>query len=294
MFYASKGYSPKMSPQQGILDEYQGLIKYINESMKVIDISDFHEREKYKRTQAYYFIMGHLKDNYRNNANLTEKKLIAIDYECLDMSLKDFYKQIHNAIGNYRYVLYPSIHCFNKVHSDGTTDNRFRYRLVIDTDRAYTQGENERIIINLTTEIGLDYDKKSESWSQAMGLPILTPHTRKEMIITNEGIPVRIDDYLTPIKSKRPPNSIIYTASAKKYTATFMEEIIEGVAEGNRNNWITSIVGKLFYLGMEHEAIYRWLWLINENCIFPPLSDNEINNVFRSILTKEAKKRGIE
>lgn len=77
----------------------------------------------------------------------------------------------------------------------------------------------------------------------------------------------------------------------KKYTATLLEEITQGAKSSERNVWLTKYTGKLLYLGMDPAAAYQFLMVVNENFIEPPLPDNEVNKVFKSVLKAENNKR---
>lgn len=84
-----------------------------------------------------------------------------------------------------------------------------------------------------------------------------------------------------------------FTPSANrnmKYTAKIMTEILEGVEEGSRDNWLTKICGTLFYLGMEPTIIYQWMHHINCSFVRPPVEDTDINRIFQSILKKEVNR----
>lgn len=95
-------------------------------------------------------------------------------------------------------------------------------------------------------------------------------------------------------RQERQDSSIILNfqndTPTKKYTALFLEEIVDGVGEGNRNEWLTKQVGKLLYLGMNATAAYEFTRVINENFISPKLKDGEVNAVFKSILKRESTK----
>lgn len=80
---------------------------------------------------------------------------------------------------------------------------------------------------------------------------------------------------------------------SKKYTAILLEEIVQGVEESERNVWLTRITGKLLALGMNPTECYQFILVINESFIEPKLSDKEVNTIFKSILKREAKKRGV-
>lgn len=83
-------------------------------------------------------------------------------------------------------------------------------------------------------------------------------------------------------------------ASGKKtWTATFLEEIVQGQEEPGRNVWLTSKIGKLLSLGMDAEGAYQFLHVINENFIYPPLPEGVVNTIFQSILNKDNKKKEV-
>ena len=76
----------------------------------------------------------------------------------------------------------------------------------------------------------------------------------------------------------------------KKWTATFIEELVAGAEEGNRNNFLTKQVGKLLSLGTKVEEAYTFTHIINEKCIDPPLKKNEVDKTFESVLKRELGK----
>lgn len=82
------------------------------------------------------------------------------------------------------------------------------------------------------------------------------------------------------------------TARTKKYTATLIEELTKGV-ESSRNVWVTKYIGKLLALGTNPESTYQFITVINENFISPPISDKELNAIFKSVMKAESKKKGV-
>lgn len=104
---------------------------------------------------------------------------------------------------------------------------------------------------------------------------------------------------LNAITSNQQPkeSSEVYTldysssGNTKKYTATLLEEIVQGVDESERNVWVTRVTGKLLRLGMNSKEAYEFLLIVNENFVRPSLHDKEINTIFKSILKAESNKR---
>lgn len=84
------------------------------------------------------------------------------------------------------------------------------------------------------------------------------------------------------------------TVRIKKYTGKLLDEIVTGTTTGNRNDWLTRIMAKLLNSGAELRNIYYLMIVINENFIDSPLSTNEVNKVFTSMLNKERRNEAIE
>ena len=81
--------------------------------------------------------------------------------------------------------------------------------------------------------------------------------------------------------------------NTKRYTGTFIEEIVQGVEESSRNVWLTKYIGKLLALGTNPESAYQFILVINENFVSPPVSDRELNSIFKSVMKREVKKKGV-
>lgn len=79
-------------------------------------------------------------------------------------------------------------------------------------------------------------------------------------------------------------------SKGKKYTASFMEELLAGQSSGNRNSWTVKQFGRMIALGMDFTAAYEWIKIINKNFIEPPLSAKELNAIVMSIAKREQRK----
>lgn len=76
-----------------------------------------------------------------------------------------------------------------------------------------------------------------------------------------------------------------YQAGKKKWTGRLLDELVHGAPQGNRNNYLTQLTGKMFHVGADSDSIYNLLIFANGNCE-PPLPDHEVNSIFGSILKK--------
>lgn len=77
-----------------------------------------------------------------------------------------------------------------------------------------------------------------------------------------------------------------HTPYRRYYTGYLIDEIVNGVDAGNRNNWIASIFGKLLRAGASPKNAYSLLQVINDNYVTPSLPSKELDNVAESILRR--------
>lgn len=287
MIYISKGYATKkLTVIKSKSSDFQTIV-----NSKVVTFKDISLIDTIKRTQAYYFIAGELSEPTRNNDNVLSKSLITLDYDDLQLTEEEFRSHLLKKINALKFYAYPSI-------SNGLKGTRFR--VIIPTDRPYTQNESSAVIRFITSHIDLPYDAASETWSQLMSLKCTFDSEKAfhDKCIYNEGIGlIKVDNSLKKMAERKPKEqqkkAISFNTAyktTKKYTASFMEELIAGVDEGNRDNWITQKFGKMLSLGFDYTSAYEWIELINREFVRPPLSDKDINRIVLSIASKEKKK----
>lgn len=77
--------------------------------------------------------------------------------------------------------------------------------------------------------------------------------------------------------------------NGKRWTGKLLDELIQGSNQGQRNTYLTSLVGKLFATGADARTIYQLLIFANEHCE-PPLPDDEVITIYNSILERELRK----
>lgn len=290
MIYISKGYATKkLTVIESETSDFQTIV-----NSKVVTFKDISLIDTMKRTQAYYFIAGELSEPTRNNDNVLSKSLITLDYDDLQLTEEEFRSHLLKKINALKFYAYPSI-------SNGLKGTRFR--VIIPTDRPYTQNESSAVIRFITSHIDLPYDAASETWSQLMSLKCTFDSEKAfhDKCIYNEGIGLlKVDNALQKMAEKQKKQSKeVYnfnssnTVRTKKYTAILLEEIVQGIQESERNVWLTKIIGKLLALGMEPTESYQFVTVINENFIQPPLPAKEVNTIFKSILKRESNKREV-
>lgn len=81
-----------------------------------------------------------------------------------------------------------------------------------------------------------------------------------------------------------------YTTRLKKYTGILLDEMVTGTTQGNRNAWLTKMIGRLFATGAEPETVYELSCSINERFIDQPLETKEVTTIYNSILKREMKR----
>lgn len=250
---------------------------------KGVKIDDF------KRNSASYCIAGMVKQdengNYkRNNASLIYRDLIFLDYDELEASV-GFPRVVNNALHGYSYIIYPTIK---------HTKEKPRYRLVVKPSDAMTEQTYKQTVQEIADKIGLPFDSTSLTWSQLQGLPVTTGDPANYEKIVNRGRDYPVANTVTA--SQKPHYRTPRKSGNKTITMRVIDTLLHGFGdEGGRNVAVTKFVGLLLskYVKADIPTAYE-LTMIANRVTDKPLSSNEIDRTFRSILTSEMRKRGIE
>lgn len=75
------------------------------------------------------------------------------------------------------------------------------------------------------------------------------------------------------------------TPTRKTWTGRWLDDLVQGTAMGNRNVFLTSLVGKIFNTGCQSETAYELLQVANEH-LDTPLPSSEVNQIFKSVLRR--------
>ena len=281
--YESKGFGNDLN-----LSDKKTPFDYIAEFRprtvpKGVKIDDF------KRNSAPYCIAGMVKQdengNYkRNNASLIYRDLIFLDYDELEASV-GFPRVVNNALHGYSYIIYPTIK---------HTKEKPRYRLVVKPSDAMTEQTYKQTVQEIADKIGLPFDSTSLTWSQLQGLPVTTGDPANYEKIVNRGRDYPVANTVTA--SQKPHYRTPRKSGNKTITMRVLHTLLHGFGdEGGRNVAVTKFVGLLLskYVKADIPTAYE-LTMIANRVTDKPLSSNEIDRTFRSILTSEMRKRGIE
>ncbi|EWM62788.1 primase alpha helix C-terminal domain-containing protein [Streptococcus thermophilus] len=250
---------------------------------KGVKIDDF------KRNSAPYCIAGMVKQdengNYkRNNASLIYRDLIFLDYDELENNI-DFPRVVHEALQGYSYIIYPTIK---------HTKEKPRYRLVVRPSDKMDEQTYRQTVQEIANKIGLPFDSTSLTWSQLQGLPVTAGDPADYEKIVNRGRDYPVANTVTA--SQKPHYRTPWQSGNKTITMRVLDTLLHGFGdEGGRNVAVTKFVGLLLskYIKADIPTAYE-LTMIANRVTDKPLSSNEIDRTFRSILTSEMRKRGIE
>jgi len=81
----------------------------------------------------------------------------------------------------------------------------------------------------------------------------------------------------------------------RNHTGKLLDDMATGVTgKGTRDNWLTSIVGRMVAAGASPESVYQLACTVNNEYISPPLEGREVSKIFNSVLRKEARQFGKE
>ena len=281
--YESKGFGNDLN-----LFDKKAPFDYIAE-FRPITVPKGVKIDDFKRNSAPYCIAGMVKQdengNYkRNNASLIYRDLIFLDYEEL-VDSTDFPSVLNNALHGYSYIIYPTIK---------HTKEKPRYRLVVKPSDKMDEQTYKQTVQEIANKIGLPFDNTSLTWSQLQGLPVTTGDPNNYERIVNRGRSYPVANTVTA--SQKPHYRTPRKSSNKTITMRVLDTLLHGFGdEGGRNVAVTKFVGLLLskYVKADIPTAYE-LTMIANRVTDKPLSSNEIDRTFRSILTLEMRKRGIE
>ena len=245
--------------------------------------------DDFKRNSAPYCLSGKVKQddngNYkRNNASLIYRDLIFLDYDELEASI-DFPRVVYDTLRDYSYIVYPTIK---------HTAEKPRYRLVVRPSDKMDEQTYKATAQKIADTIGLPFDSSSLTWSQLQGLPVTTGDPADYEKIVNRGRDYPVANTVTA--SPKPHYHTPRQSGNKTITMRVLDTLLHGFGdEGGRNVAVTKFVGLLLskYVKADIPTAYE-LTMIANKVTDKPLSSNEIDRTFRSILTSEMRKRGIE
>ena len=282
--YESVGFGSLLYPYKGNLTPFDYIAQF-----KPMKPPESMSIEDFKKSNAPYCISGKVKAEKngtikRNNENLLYRDLVFIDYDDIPVSAETFKDTVHSVLSDYSYILYPTI-----TH----TPEKPRYRLVVKPDKNLTKPDYKETVNQIADMIGLPYDQTSETWSQLQGLPVTRQDIDQYDRIINLGT-----DFPTirgqTVTTQATSSNFTLPSGQLSITMKIINTLFNGYGtEGGRNVAMTKFVGLLLnkYVNCDIEMAYDLAIIANENTE-PPLTINELDTTFKSILQAEMRKRG--
>ena len=243
--------------------------------------------DDFKRNSAPYCIAGWVErdenDNYkRNNASLIYRDLIFLDYDELEANI-DFPSVVENALHGYSYIVYPTIK---------HTKEKPRYRLVVKPSDGMTEQTYRQTVQEIASKIGLPFDSTSLTWSQLQGLPVTTGDPADYEKIVNRGRDYPVANTVT---ASQKPHYHTRPSGNKTITMRVIDTLLHGFGdEGGRNVAVTKFVGLLLskWVNADVATAYE-LTTIANSVTNNPLSEQELERTFESIVKAEIRKRDV-
>ncbi|VDC42846.1 hypothetical protein FMV2238Y02_13190 [Streptococcus canis] len=284
--YESRGFGSLLYPYKGKLEPFEYISKF-----RPLEVPKGIDLEEYKRTQAPYCLSGKVtpekNGSYkRNNTSLVYRDLIFLDYDDIETGV-NLPKIVSERLSEYSYIIYPTIK---------HTPDKPRYRLVVKPSETIDEATYKQVVKEIADKIGLPFDLASLTWSQLQGLPVTTGDQEDYQRYVNRGL-----DYPVPKNGSTPKRQVVTTytprpRSQRSITMRVIDTLFNGFGdEGGRNVALTKFVGLLFnkWVNCDIETAYDLALIANENTE-PPLTIDELDTTFRSILQAELRKRGLQ
>ena len=208
--------------------------------------------------------------------------MIFLDYDELE-AIIDFPSVVDNALHGYSYIVYPTIK---------HTANKPRYRLVVKPSDGMNEQTYRQTVQEIANKIGLPFDSTSLTWSQLQGLPVTTGDPTDYEKIVNRGRDYPVAKTVT---ANQKPHYHTRPSANKTITMRVIDTLFHGFGdEGGRNVAVTRFVGLLLskWVNADVATAYE-LTTIANSVTDNPLSEQELERTFESIVKAEIRKRGV-
>lgn len=121
------------------------------------------------------------------------------------------------------------------------------------------------------------------------------PSTNYKLVkeVNFKSLPIAPTWMINHANNRTLPLRTPHSTNESTRTGKWLEFIKKGALQGERNNFLTAVVGWLFYHVSDPYTVEYWSNLINASCITPPLPQREVNSIIKSIYKKEKMKRSM-
>lgn len=307
MLYVQRGYSSKvMQAVPGTLKDYLTRYNIPTFTVSTDNVKDL----KRKLDYAY---SGMLTDNRRSNDTIKSRDILALDLDNINPSINTPDKLLNGLtelLGALEFILYPTI-------KNGLEGYGLRYRLLIEIPpllpgtyilvaKGFIYGLIDKQILTS------NWDESTTRPAQLFSLPVRNQFTQGEVITHHQGAKLTADAIKESLPSfkaliskyedetdfNHPPTNYVKRNADPTKGAYWLSEITQGIGEGRRNNTMYNFAWYWLVCGMADlgalPGLYDFLMTINQAYFTPPLSDAEINHIFKSAIKgyERVKERG--
>ncbi|WP_432371347.1 primase alpha helix C-terminal domain-containing protein [Staphylococcus chromogenes] len=277
---------------------YQSLTSKGTENVKNMMWSDWCEfltrpvvsHDKYANKLAIY---GDVADSEgishrRLKENVMYRQVFSLDYDDID-DMNRFLDNVKNKMKHFAYFIYTTYR-HRDTHDENDESLRPRFRLLIPVDDILEPDEYTKYAGALSRYIGEVIDESCLKPIQLSALPVLSSkdapfhwYINDAPFITREQLDSCLAKYpLAATEAESQNINVVYNKRGSEY----WRDIAFGVAEGGRNQTLTSLIGVLLNRCVPDPLVYAYCYMWNENCK-PPLSSREFNATFESIYKRE-------
>ncbi|PTF68915.1 primase alpha helix C-terminal domain-containing protein [Staphylococcus chromogenes] len=277
---------------------YQSLTSKGTENVKNMMWSDWCEfltrpvvsHDKYANKLAIY---GDVADSEgishrRLKENVMYRQVFSLDYDDID-DMNRFLDNVKNKMKHFAYFIYTTYR-HRDTHDENDESLRPRFRLLIPVDDILEPDEYTKYAGALSRYIGEVIDESCLKPIQLSALPVLSSkdapfhwYINDAPFITREQLDSCLAKYpLAATEAESQNINVVYNKRGSEY----WRDIAFGVAEGGRNQTLTSLIGVLLNRRVPDPLVYAYCYMWNENCK-PPLSSREFNATFESIYKRE-------
>ncbi|WP_439670450.1 primase alpha helix C-terminal domain-containing protein [Staphylococcus pseudintermedius] len=276
---------------------YQNLTSKGTENVKNIQWSDWCEfltrpvvsYDKYANKLAIY---GDVADgegisHRRLKENVMYRQVFSLDYDDID-DMNRFLDNVKKKMKHFAYFIY-STYRHRDTHDENDEALRPRFRLLVPIDDILEPEEYTKYAGALSRYIGEIIDESCFKPIQLSALPVISGkdapfhwYINDAPFITRSQLDNCFAKYpLDATEGESQHIKVVYN----KRDSSHWRDIAFGVAEGERNEALASLIGYLLRRYVDAHLIYGLASAWAMTCT-PPIEQNEVNKTFNSIYKK--------
>lgn len=237
------------------------------------------ENDKY---DSGLYLFAEMKDTYRKNENIINRTALVLDYDDLTAEM-DILCKFKETL-QFSYVVHSS---YNH------TSDKPRVRLIIPLNKPIEPKYYKPAIELIERVVGVKCDPHSYTISQAQAKGV-KKYADAPAVFDYQDTFFMDSEKLVQVINKEQSKKTGPITLNRKRSNDYWANIAMGVGEGERNQTLASLTGYLLRRYVEPELVYGLVSAWATTCT-PPISQNEVNKTFVSILKKDKqnKQKGV-